>query len=71
MRVESEVIGDEGEVVVEESLQPATHDGVDHARVAFPEQPVVHDHHLRGAVRGALEEVARGRDAAGDLLDLR
>ena len=54
------MVGDEGEIVVEERLQPSAHHRIDHARVAVPEEAVVHEHNLGAGVGRALEELPRG-----------
>ena len=69
--VEGEVVGDEAQVGVEEGAQPLPQHRPDPPGILVPEEPVMHQHHLRIAARGALEELARGRDSADDLPDLR
>ena len=68
--VEREVVGDEREVAGEERLEPASLAPVDDERLVPPEDPVVDEHELRSRRRGALEELAGGGDAAGELRHL-
>lgn len=70
VRVEGEVVGGEAHVVIEEDAQAFPCLAPDHARVAVPVEPVVGEDELRADLDRALEELARGRDAAGDLLHL-
>ena len=64
MRVERQVVGDERRIAQKERFQPAAQPRVDDERLVAPEEPVVHEHHLRAALDRLLEELAGGRDAA-------
>jgi hypothetical protein len=70
MGVEGQVVGDEREVCVKERLEAPPHDCADHAGVLLPEETVVDDDHLRAGLGRPLEELTRGRHAAGDLANL-
>ena len=70
MRVEREVVGSEAEVGSEERLEPAALAPVDPDGLVPPEHAVVDDQQLGARGRRALEELLRGRDAAGDLRHL-
>ena len=67
MRVEREVVREEGQVGGEERLETAALAPVDPRAARPPEHPVVDEHELRARGCRALEELERGRDAAGDL----
>ena len=70
MRVEREVVGGEAEVRGEQRLEPAALAPVDPDGLVPPEHAVVDDQELGARGGGALEELPRGRDAAGDLRHL-
>ena len=62
VRVQREVVRDERGVRGEEHLEAAAEAGVDDERLVAPEEAVVDEHELRAERRGALEELAGGRD---------
>jgi hypothetical protein len=66
VRVKREVVRHEAQVGVEEGAQSLAHDRPDPPLVLLPEEPVVDENHLRAPLGRALEQLARGRDAAGD-----
>ena len=66
MRVEGEVVGEKRHVRLEERLQALALPAVDDEWLVAPEQAVVDDEQLGARLGGSLEELERGRDAAGE-----
>ena len=66
VRVEGEVVREERGVRGEERLQSAPLTAVDDERLVPPEETVMDEDHVRTLGSGALEQLPRARDAAGE-----
>jgi hypothetical protein len=64
--VEREVVAGQRHVVIEQQLQPPAHGGVDPARRAVPEDPVVGEDEPGAQLGRALEQLGMGGDAGHD-----
>jgi hypothetical protein len=70
MAVERQVVGGQRQIGIEQQLQAALGGGVERARGAGPEEPVVHQDEV-GALRARTrEEVGVGADSGDHRLDL-
>ena len=70
MSVEREVVREQRQVRSEERLEPAALTPVDPDGLVAPKHAVVDDQELGARGGGALEELSRAGDAAGDLRHL-